>query len=119
MFINLFSIPKETIYKYDLIELAQHGKVYLEIKKCMYGLPQAGILASELLQRNLAKDGYRPTQHTHTWSLETRDRKISLSLVVDDFGAKYVGHEHAEHLMECIKKIITFPATGMAVLNAA
>jgi hypothetical protein len=23
---------------------------------------------------------------------------------VDDFGLKYVGREHAEHLMECIKK---------------
>jgi hypothetical protein len=23
---------------------------------------------------------------------------------VDDFGVKYVGREHAEHLMECIKK---------------
>jgi hypothetical protein len=23
---------------------------------------------------------------------------------VDDFGVKYVGREHAEHLIECIKK---------------
>jgi hypothetical protein len=68
----------------------------------MYGLPQAGILANELLQRNLAKDGYRPTQHTHgLWKHDTRP--ISFSLVVDDFGVKYVGREHAEHLMECIK----------------
>jgi hypothetical protein len=29
---------------------------------------------------------------------------------VDDFGVKYVGREHAEHLMACIRKIITFPA---------
>jgi hypothetical protein len=27
-----------------------------------------------------------------------------LSLVVDDFGVKYVGREHAEHLMACIRK---------------
>jgi hypothetical protein len=69
----------------------------------MYGLPQAGILANKLLQRNLAKDGYRPTQHTH--GLLTHDtRPISFSLVVDDCGVKYVGREHAEHLMACIKK---------------
>jgi hypothetical protein len=68
----------------------------------MYGLPQAGILANELLQRNLAKDRYRPT--THTQGLWTHDtRPISLLLVVDDFGVKYVGWEHAEHLMACIK----------------
>jgi hypothetical protein len=60
----------------------------------MYGLPQAGILANELLQRNLAKDGYRLTQHTHgLWTHDTRP--ISFSLVVDDFGVTYVGREHA------------------------
>jgi hypothetical protein len=69
----------------------------------MYGLPQAGILANELLQRNLAKDGYQPTQHTHgLWTHDTRP--MSFLLVVDDFGVKYVGCEHAEHFMECIKK---------------
>jgi hypothetical protein len=68
----------------------------------MYGLPQAGILANELLQRNLAKYGYRLTQHTHgLWKHDTHP--ISFSLVVDDFGVKYVGCEHAEHLMACIK----------------
>jgi hypothetical protein len=116
MVINLSSLPQETIEKYDLIELSQEGKVYIEIQKGMYGLPQAGILANELLQRNLAKDGYRPTTHTH--GLWTRDtRPISFSLAVDDFGVKYVGREHAEHLMACIRKNITFPATGMEVLT--
>jgi hypothetical protein len=101
--INLSSLPQETIDKYDLIELAHDGKVYIEIQKGMYGLPQACILTNELLQRNLAKDGYRPTQHTYgLWKHDTSP--ISFSLVVDDFGVKYVGREHAEHLMECIKK---------------
>jgi hypothetical protein len=103
MVINLASLPQETIEKYDLNELAQYGKVYIEIQKGMYGLPQAGILASELLQRNLSKDGYRPT--THTPGLWTHDtRPISFSLVVDDFGVKCDGREHAENLMTCIKK---------------
>jgi hypothetical protein len=103
MVINLASLPQETIEKYDLNELAQDRKVYIEIQKGMYGLPQAGILANELLQRNLAKDGYHPTTHTHgLWTHDTRP--ISFPLVVDDFGVKYVGREHAEHLMACIKK---------------
>jgi hypothetical protein len=103
MVINVSSLPQETIDKCDVIELAQDGKVYIEIQKGMYGLPQAGILANELLQRNLAKDDYRPTQHTHSlWKHDTCP--ISFSLVVDYFGVKYVGLEHAEHLMACIKK---------------
>jgi hypothetical protein len=103
MVINLASLPQDTIEKYDLNELAQDGKVYIKIQKGMYGLPQAGILTNELLQRNLTKDGYRPRTHTHgLWTHDTRP--ISFSLVVDDFGVKYVGREHAEHLMACIKK---------------
>jgi hypothetical protein len=104
MVINLSSLPLETIDKYNLIELAQKRKVYIEIQKGMFGLPQAGILTNELLQRNLAKDGYRPTQHTHgLWKHDAR--QISFWLVVDDLGVKNVGREHAEHLMECIKKL--------------
>jgi hypothetical protein len=73
MVINLALLPRETIEKYDLNELAQDGKVYIEIQKVMYGLPQAGILTNELLQGNLAKDGYRPTNHTHVlWTHNTR-----------------------------------------------
>jgi hypothetical protein len=103
MVINLSSLPQETIYKYDLIELAQDGKVYIEIQKGIDVLPQAGILVNELLQRNLAKDGYRPTKHTHSlWKHDTSP--VSFSLVVDDFVVKYVGREHAEHLIKCIKK---------------
>jgi hypothetical protein len=103
MVINLSSLPQETIEKYDLIELSQDRKVYIEIQKGMYGFPQAGILTNELLQRNLAKDGYRPIPHTHgLWTHDTCP--ISFSLVVDDFGVKYVGREHAEHLTACIRK---------------
>jgi hypothetical protein len=103
MVINFSSLPQETIDKYDLTELAQDVKVYIEIHKGMYGLPQAGILTNELSQRNLGKYGYRPTKHTYgLWKHDTCT--ISFLLVVDDVGVKYVGREHASHLMECIKK---------------
>jgi hypothetical protein len=72
MVINLSSLPQETIEKFDLIKLSQDGKVYIEIQKGMYGLPQAGILTNESLQRNLANDGYRPTDAAHTWTLDPR-----------------------------------------------
>jgi hypothetical protein len=102
MVINLSSLPQETIDKYNWIELAQDGKLLIEIQKGLYGLPHAGILANELLQCNLAKDCYRPTQHTHgLWKHDTHP--ISFLLVVDDFGVKYIGREHTKHLMECIK----------------
>jgi hypothetical protein len=43
-------LPQEVINKYGLDELSVDGKVYIEIHKGMYGLPQAGILKKEPLQ---------------------------------------------------------------------
>jgi hypothetical protein len=45
----------------------------------------------------------RPTGSTHgLWKHDTRP--VHFSLVVDDFGIKYVGHENAEHLKASIEK---------------
>ena len=60
----------------------------------MYGLPQAGIIAQKLLEERLAKHGYRQSVTTPgLWKHDTRP--ICFSLVVDNFGVKYVGEEHA------------------------
>jgi hypothetical protein len=90
MVINLSSLPQETIEKYDFIELSHDGKVYIEIQKGMYGLPHAGILSNELLQRNLAKDGYQPTQHTHgLWTHDTCPISFLLLLFDIYFNCAY------------------------------
>jgi hypothetical protein len=43
-------LPLDIIEKYDLTCLAVNGWVYLEIRKGMCGLKQAGLLANQLLQ---------------------------------------------------------------------
>ena len=45
MFIPITSIPDEIIAHYKLRDLVHNGRVYIEIRRGMYGLPQAGILA--------------------------------------------------------------------------
>jgi len=78
----------------------------MEIRKGMYGLPQAGILANKLLKKRLAKQGYYELPHTPgLW--KHISRPIAFTLVVDDFGVKYVGEQHARHLVESIKKEYT------------
>ena len=63
------------------------GKLYVEFSKGMYGLPQAGIIAQELLEDRLGKHGY--SQSKHTLGLWTHKlRPVAFSLIVDDFGAK-------------------------------
>jgi hypothetical protein len=50
-------IPDEIIGKYNLKSIAVDGWVYLEIRKVMYGLKQAGLLANQLLQKRLEPYG--------------------------------------------------------------
>lgn len=96
-------IPDEIIAQYNLLPLIHHGYVYIEIRKGMYGLPQAGILANQLLTKRLALHGYAPTTHTPgLWRHKTRP--ITFTLVVDDFGVKYVGKQHAEHLHRALEE---------------
>ena len=69
----------------------------------MYVLPQAGILAQELLEQELARHGY--SQSIHTPGLWTpKWRPISCTLVVDNFGVTYIGEEHAMYLKKVIEE---------------
>jgi hypothetical protein len=60
----LSCFPDKIIQKYNLKALAVDGWVYIEIRKCMYGLKQSGLLADQLLQTRLAPFGYYPARHT-------------------------------------------------------
>jgi hypothetical protein len=83
----LSRFPEEIIQKYNLDALAVDGWVYIEIRKGMYGLKQAGLLANQLLQTRLAPFGYYPARHTPgLWLHYTRP--ISFTLIVDDFTVK-------------------------------
>jgi hypothetical protein len=67
----------------------------------MYGLPQAGKIAQELLENRLQANGYNqskinPGFWMHSW------RPICFRLCVDDFGVKYVGTSHADHLIKTL-----------------
>jgi hypothetical protein len=89
----LSRFPEEIVQKYNLNALAVDGWVYIEIQKGMYGLKQAGLLASQLLQTRLAPFGYYPARHTPGLWLH-RTLLISFTLVLDDFAVKYVGKQH-------------------------
>lgn len=90
--IDLF--PSGTKKQYNLDENTKNGFVYLEIRKAIYGFPQAGYLANKLTTKNLEPHGYYDVDHTPgLW--RHKKRPIQLSLVCDNFGVKYAGNEHA------------------------
>ena len=99
--INLF--PEHTMQQYNLRQHARKGYIYVEIRKAIYGLPQAGILSNLLLRKRLAPAGYYEVAHTPgLWRHVTRP--IQFSLIVADFGVKYVGKENAQHLINTLRK---------------
>ena len=97
-------IPSNIIDEYKLTTVMDDdGWCYAEIRKCIYGLKEAGYLANIELKRILALDGYIPSKFTPgLFFHKTRD--ISFSLVVDDFGVKYTKKEDAEHLVATLEQ---------------
>jgi hypothetical protein len=104
MCLKLTDIPEEVIEHYNLKELAtSDGYIYCKVTKGMYGLPQAGIIAQDLLVTRLGEHGYHQSKIIHgLWMRKTRP--ISFCLVVDNFAVKYVNRADADHLIETIRK---------------
>ena len=107
MKIPLKHIPEDIITTYNLRNLVtSDGYVYVKIKKGMYGLKQAAILAYNNLVNNLQEDGYFPIPHTvGLWKHATR--KTIFCLCVDDFGIKYFNKDDANHLLTSLQKHYT------------
>ena len=79
--------PQHVRDQYDLETHAKNGYVFLEIRRAIYGLPQAGVLANKLLRKRLEPAGYYEVAHTPgLWKHVSRP--IQFTLVVDDFGVK-------------------------------
>jgi hypothetical protein len=81
--------PEEIINKYNLRPMTVDGWVYIEIRKGMYGLKQAGLLVNQLLQKCLAPFENYPARHTHGILLH-KTIPLAFSLIVDEFAVKYV-----------------------------
>jgi len=65
MRMKIKDLPEEFVTMYNLTnEATADGFVYIKIQKGMYGLPQAGILAQELLEQCLNIHGYRQSPIT-------------------------------------------------------
>jgi hypothetical protein len=103
MRIPITLIPDEIIQEYHLLTFVHKEYVYVRIDKGMYGLPQAGILANQLLAKRLSKHGYFQSRHTPGLWCHT-ERLIKFTLVVDDFAIQYVGKEHTNHLLTLLRR---------------
>ena len=79
----------EEIHKeYDIMDIADHGYIYIEIRKGMYGLKEARIFDFNYIVKNLAPFRYTLVKYTPgLWKRDTRP--TAFKLYVDDFCSKY------------------------------
>jgi hypothetical protein len=101
--INFTNIPTEFIAKDKLKGFVCNCWVYFKMRCSLYGLPQAGILANNLLWDRLAKFDYYEAATTpglwhHKWY------SVVFALIVDDFTLQYVGNTHLDHLCQALRK---------------
>ncbi len=95
--------PAWIVAQYDLLHKVVKGHIYLEMQRAVWGLPQAGILANKLLRKRLAPHGYHECkQMLGLWKCKTRH--ILFTLMVDNFGVKYVNKDDVNHLIKCPKE---------------
>eukprot|EP00804_Cyclotella_cryptica_P014502 CCRYP_004803-RE/>CCRYP_004803-RE protein AED:0.38 eAED:0.38 QI:0/0/0/1/0/0/2/0/429 len=102
--VKLSDIPDEIIVEYKLRDIATNdGWVYLRADKTHYGLPQAGSLSHDLLEKRLNAEGYfKSLVVPGLWKHKTRS--IQFVLVVDDFGIKYLKQDDLDHLLNVLRR---------------
>ncbi len=73
------------------------------MRQAVWGLPQAGILVNKRLCRKLAPFGYYESTNTPgLW--RHKSKPITFTLVVEDFGVKFVNKVDVDHLISSIKQ---------------
>jgi len=105
MRIHRDNIPQAIIDFYHLDDnyFDSNGNAYVEIRKGMYGLKQAGKIANDRLTKFLAPHGFTPAPTTPGLWLDNQS-DLAFTLVVDDFGVKYTSRDDAERLSTVLKR---------------
>ena len=78
----------------------------MEIQKGMSLLTQAGKIANDRLKLHHAKFGYSPVPRTPSLWKHAR-KSITSALVLENFGVKHVGKQHAENFIQVLQKLYT------------
>jgi hypothetical protein len=95
-------LTEEVMTKHNLHQYVHKGTVLFQIDKCMYGLPQAGLLSQQRLIKHLKAHGYHQDKYVHCLFKHVSNG-ITFTLVVDDFGAKTPNRAAAEHLIQALQ----------------
>ena len=100
--IPVSEIPAESMTRHKLHDKVRNGRVYFQIDKAMYGLPQAGYIAQKDLGKLLRDNGFRECPRTPQ-VFRHESRALTMSIVVDDFGVLYLQERDVLWLLEVLR----------------
>ena len=116
--LKLRNLPDDVIEEYNLKDkTTNYVFVYVEVRKGMYVLPQAGLLAHIMLKDRFKNHGYEQSKLTPGF-WKHKGRPIFFTLVVDDFRVKYFGKKHARHLVSVLKDHYGLKHTNSVLTNS-
>jgi hypothetical protein len=101
---DLKVFPPHIVKQYNLDAKARGGFVYLEIRRTIYGLLQAGIPANKQVSEKLLPASYYADAHTPGLRRHVT-QTIQFTLFVENFGIKYKGKKHLGHLIAAIRAL--------------
>ena len=100
--IQIAMIPQEFVDKLNLQEKAHNGYIYARVTKGLHVLPTPGLISHDSLVKHLDPYSHHPSRKPlGLWTHNSQP--INFTLVVDYFGVKYLGKEHALHLKSALE----------------
>jgi hypothetical protein len=94
--------PQLIIEQYNLNTHVYWGFVYLEMQCAVWGAHKRESLLTSCYIGVSSRMIISSPNTPGLWKHKTRP--IAFTLVIDNFGVKYVGKEHVDHLIACIKE---------------
>ena len=92
----------EIYNEYYIHKITHNGYINIEIRKGIYGLKEAGILAYNYIVNNLAPFGYHPVKFTPgLWKYETIS--TIFTLYVDNFSIESYSKDDNDHLLNALR----------------
>ena len=97
-------LPDDIMDEFNLHQYVHNGAVLFEIRKCIYGLPQAGAISQKRLVEQLNKHGYSSNPNVPCLFFN-QAKTMFFTLVVDDFAVKAQIPGGVEHLVGVIEAL--------------
>jgi hypothetical protein len=110
--------PDDIVEHYNLKEKALNGYVYMEIRRGMYGLPQAGILANKLYENDWADTAISRCNTHPVCGSTSRDPYGSIcvsTISASNISARKISNTFFRHYALRLTKLLK---TGQAIYTA-